>query len=67
MEEIKRIQISRNVLLNTLRFPDEKVIMSNSEDELQTLVHKLAKLIGRYWIGLIWLKIGTSGGLLLTR
>jgi hypothetical protein len=48
MEEINGIQISRNTCLNTLPFADDQVIVSNSENELQTSAHKLNKLTYEY-------------------
>jgi hypothetical protein len=44
-QDIKGIQLSRNKNISTMLFADDQVIMSDSEDNLQTAIYRLNKII----------------------
>jgi hypothetical protein len=47
-EDIKGNPQSKNIQLLTLLFADDKVIIFNTEDNLQKVAHKLNKIIAEY-------------------
>jgi hypothetical protein len=47
-EDITRIPLSKNKQLLTLLFPDDQVIISNTEDKLQKAAHKVNQIITKY-------------------
>jgi hypothetical protein len=51
-QDIKGIQLSRNKNISTILFADDQVIMSDSEDNLQTAICKLNKIITDYGLTL---------------
>jgi hypothetical protein len=47
-EDITGIPLSKNKQLLTLLFADDQVIISNTEDKLQKVTHKLNQIITEY-------------------